>query len=73
MDTNISNLGEEERKYETKITIKVLGYLIGDDKNQITPKVVWKENAVDVKIGRERVIVGDKPWNISPEKLKYRD
>ena len=73
LDTNISNLSEEERKYETKITIKVLGYLIGDDKNQKTPKVVWRQNAVDVKIGRERVILGDEPWNISPEKLKYRD
>ena len=73
LDTNITNLSDEERKYETKINIKVLGYLIGDDKNQNTPKIVYRENAVDVRIGRERVIVGDKPWNISPEKVKYRD
>jgi|TARA_R110002126_G_scaffold45078_1_gene127967 hypothetical protein len=73
LDTNITNLSDEERRYETKINIKVLGYLIGDDKNQNTPKIVYRENAVDVRIGRERVIVGDKPWNISPEKVKYRD
>ena len=54
---NISSYKTEERKYETKINIKVLGYLIGDDKNQNTPKIVYRENAVDVKIGRERVIV----------------
>tara|TARA_R110002020_G_scaffold82635_1_gene204996 strand:+ start:438 stop:1298 length:861 start_codon:yes stop_codon:yes gene_type:complete len=73
LDSNIANLGDEERRYETKISVKVLGYLIGDDKNQETPKIVYRQNAVEVRIGRERVILGDKPWNISPEKLKYRD
>ena len=73
IDTNISDLGEEERRYETAINIKVLGYLIGNDKNQNSPKIVYRENAVEVKIGRERVVVGDTPWNIPPEDLKYRD
>ncbi len=72
-NNNVSNLSEEERRYETSIDIKVLGYLIGDDKNQDQPKIVHRENFVDIKIGRERVVVGDEPWNISPNKLKYRD
>jgi hypothetical protein len=56
---NVSNMTQEERKYETKITVKVLGYLIGEDKNQETPKIVIRENAVEVKIPREKVIFGD--------------
>tara|TARA_R100000664_G_C2740185_1_gene128796 strand:+ start:312 stop:1214 length:903 start_codon:yes stop_codon:yes gene_type:complete len=74
-DNNVSNLQEEERKYETKVDIKVLGYLIGEGKNQETPKIVWKENIVDVKVGRERTIFDDQQeWerNIQ-EDHKYRD
>lgn len=73
LDSNIVNLGEEERRYETQMSIKVLGYLIGNDKNQNGPKVVRRENFVDVKIGRERVIVGDIPEWISPDKATFRD
>ena len=73
LESNITDLGEEERRYETKVVIKVLGYVIGDDKNQKRPKIVYRENAVDVRIGRERTIFGDKPWNISPDELEYRD
>ena len=56
---NLINLSSDERKYETKIEIKVLGYIIGDDKNEEQPKIVRRENAVEVKIPRERVITGD--------------
>tara|TARA_R110000824_G_scaffold5670_9_gene26122 strand:+ start:50987 stop:51886 length:900 start_codon:yes stop_codon:yes gene_type:complete len=74
-ENNASNLQEEERKYETKVDIKVLGYLIGEGKNQETPKIVWKENFVDVKIGRERTVFQDEQeWehNIQ-EDHEYRD
>ena len=67
---NLSGLGEEERKYETKIDIKVLGYLLGEDNNQETPKMVITENAVEVKIPRERVIVGDIDEHLSEQKRK---
>jgi hypothetical protein len=56
---NLSNLSSEERKYQTDVTIKVLGYLIGNGKNQEQPRIVRRQNAVEVKIPRERVIVGD--------------
>ena len=49
----------EERKYQTKITIDVLGYVIGEGDNQKNPKIVIRENAVEVKIPREHVILGD--------------
>ena len=37
-NNNLSSLASEERKYQTNIQIKVLGYIIGDDKNQDQPK-----------------------------------
>ena len=60
---NVDNLGEEERMFETKIQIKVLGYLIGEGINRVKPNISPRENQVQVRIGRERTIVGDKrPW-----------
>ena len=73
LDSNILELGEEERRYETQLSIKVLGHLMGDDKNENQPKLIYRENFVDVKIGRERVVVGDIPDHISPDKLSFRD
>ena len=60
-ENNISSLAEEEKMYQTTVNIRVLGYLIGQDANQDQPKVVVRENRVDVKIPRERVITGDDP------------
>jgi len=59
LTNNVATLGEEERKYETNINIKVLGYLIGEGENQETPKMVIHENAVEIKIPQERIIFGD--------------
>ena len=59
--SNVATLGEEERMYEVPITIKVLGYLIGEGANRERPKLSIRENAVEVKIPRERVITGDIP------------
>jgi len=56
---NLSSLASEERKFETKVEIKVIGYLIGDGPNQEQPKIIKRQNAVEVKIPRERVIAGD--------------
>ncbi len=64
-ESNVAEIGEEEQFYLTTFDIKVLGYLIGGDKNQEQPKMVIRENAVEVKIGRERVILGDE--------LEHRD
>ena len=60
-ENNVASLESEERIYQTKVDIKVLGYIIGQDKNQDQPKIVVRENAVDNKMPRERVMVGDIP------------
>jgi len=56
-ENNISNFSNEERKFETKFNIKVLGHLIGDGVNQRTPQKVVNETVVEVKIPRERQVV----------------
>ena len=47
-------------KFQTTIKIEVLGYVFGAGVNQDQPKVVIRENAVEVRIQRERVILGDE-------------
>jgi hypothetical protein len=56
---NISDRGENEKIYESKINIKVLGYIMGADKNTQGRKVSIFENAVDVKFNREHTVFGD--------------
>ena len=58
---NISNIGVDERIYKTDISFEVLCYIIGEDPNGDRPKIVKRENAVEVKVGREQVILGDIP------------
>ena len=58
-NNNISTLEEEERKYETKIEFKVLGYLQGDGINEIYPKTVTRENAVQIRMPRERIMTDE--------------
>ena len=63
LDNNISNMGEEARKYQTTVNLKILAYILGADKNEERPKIAIRENYVEVKIPRERVILGDeRPW-----------
>ena len=61
LSNNVSSLGTDERMYKTEINFEVLGYIIGEGPNGERPKTIRRENAVDVKISRERVIVGDIP------------
>ena len=69
---NSASLAEEERSFETKIDIKVIGYIIGDGKNHPRPKITIRENPVEIKISRERVILGDsRPW--AKDDGKYRE
>ena len=56
---NVAELGEDERSYETEIQLRILGYLMGEGPNDERPKISVVENIVDVKIPRERVILGD--------------
>ena len=57
---NISNYQQDERKYETAITMNVFGYLIGDGKNQKQPRVVRRENPVQIRFANERIVTQDE-------------
>ena len=57
---NISDYQGNERKYETTISLEVFAYLIGDEKNEKRPRVVRRENAVEIRFARERIVVQDE-------------
>lgn len=60
-DNNLSNLEGEERKYITKIKIKVLANMNTDGVNQEDSLVKKTENAVDIHLNRESLIIaGEK-------------
>lgn len=59
-ENNASSLGQEERIFTTTLTIKVLGYIIGEDKNQEQPFIVVRESAAEVRFQRERAITQDE-------------
>ena len=52
-NNNVSNLGEDMRLFSSEITIKVLGYLIGDGENDDRPIVRVDENVVELTYPRE--------------------
>ena len=66
-ENNASKLGSEERKFESTFSVRVLGHLIGAGPNDEQPKVVVRENAVEIKIPREQVIFGD----LTPDGREY--
>ena len=71
-ENNVSNMGTDERTYITNLSFEVIGYIIGEGPNGERPKIIRKENAVEVKIGREKVILGDIA-DYGKGKSKYRD
>ena len=64
LNNNAAALMEDPRGYQAQISFRVRGYIIGGDKNEERPKIVRRENAVEVKLPRERVIFGDIPEHL---------
>lgn len=58
---NLQDFSSDERKFETKINIKVVGYLVGEENNREKPHYAIRENAVEVKIPRERISLSEVP------------
>ena len=63
-NNNAASLNEDSRGYEVNINFRVIGYIIGAGANDDGPKLIKRENAVEVKIPRERVVFGDIPENL---------
>lgn len=58
---NLADFSSDERKFETKIQLKVIGYLVGQENNRVKPHYSVRENAVEVKIPRERISLSEVP------------
>ncbi len=72
MNNNTANIGEDERMFETKVDIKVLGHLNGEGYSRKKPDLARRENQVKVRITGERRIIGDQiPWKKKDK--DYRD
>jgi len=71
-ESNNAGLNTDERVFKSTITIKVLGHIIGSDKNQETPAVAVVESAAEITIGRERTVAEDKPEFQAQRKDSYR-
>jgi hypothetical protein len=54
---NIGSMEEEERRYISTLTVKILANLIGQDNNQADSIIKTFENAVEIKIPRDEVII----------------
>jgi len=57
---NLSDYSSEERKFETKISMRVVGYLVGQGDNRVKPHFSIRENFVEIKIPRESVVIDPK-------------
>jgi len=55
-NNNVANLGEDERQFTSEITIKVLGYLIGEGNSDDRPIVTREESIVEIAFPRESVV-----------------
>jgi hypothetical protein len=53
---NVNDLGEDMRMYTSEVTIKVLGYLIGEGESDDRPLVKIHENLVEITFPQEGVV-----------------
>ena len=58
-NNNVGNLGEDSRMFTTDITIRVLGYLIGEGENDDRPIVRVDENFVEISYPMEGIVKED--------------
>lgn len=58
-ENNGDNLDDQQRLFITRIQVEVLGKLVGEGLNRKQPQTAIRQNIVEVKIPRERVMVGD--------------
>ena len=59
--TNLADFSSEERKFESKISLRVIGYLVGEGNNREQAHYSVRENIVEVKIPRERLSLQEVP------------
>lgn len=65
---NVASMEEEERRYISTITLKVLANLVSDGVNQEDAVIKTYENAVELKIPRESLIIA-KTQKVEPKEI----
>lgn len=60
-DESSENDLEKQREFISTVKFRVHGYIIGGGNNDEKPKIIRKQNSVEMKFPRERVILGDIP------------
>jgi len=65
---NIASMEEEERRYITNITVKILANLVSEGANQTDSVIKTYENAVEIKLPRESLIVA-KTEQVIPKEI----
>jgi len=55
-NNNVSNMGEDMRMFTSEISIRVLGYLIGEGENDDRPIVKVEENIVEITYPQEGIV-----------------
>jgi hypothetical protein len=53
---NVANMGEDMRMFTSEISIRVLGYLIGEGENDDRPIVRVEENVVEITYPKEGIV-----------------
>ena len=66
-NNNVNNLDEEIRLFNSDVSIKILGYLIGEGENDDRPLVRVDENVVEISWPQEGIVPEDEEgfFNIS--------
>jgi hypothetical protein len=59
-DNNVAAIDQEERIYQTSVTINVLGYLYGQTSNDDSPKILKREGVAKIKITGEKEMLSVK-------------
>lgn len=67
IEHNGDKLEQEERMFKTTIKFNVIGHLVNQGNNETEPDIIYKENAVEVKIPREYIMTNEN----SPLKKKW--
>jgi hypothetical protein len=58
-NNNAASMGDSEKAYETTFDLRVLGYLLNDDKNSEYLEIEKRQSIVEVRMPRERIMIGD--------------
>lgn len=68
---NVNDLQQNERLFNTQITIKVLAHLVGKGRNDDRPKISVRENIVEIKFPKEHIILSENQFIYPPQPKKW--